>query len=79
MNPPSSPNDFGGAFVKPSLLVASAWKPCNWTDPAVSLHCATMMSCLEHPQCRSRFALVDHRGSPEHNERHRDCLLAKFR
>ena len=37
VNPPSWPNHFSGAFVKPTLLVASAWKPYNWTDPALSI------------------------------------------
>ena len=49
VTPPSWPNLFPGAFVKPSLLVASAWKPHGWLDPAVSLYCATMTSNLEHP------------------------------
>ena len=49
VTPPSWPNLFPGAFVKPSLLVASEWKPHGWLDPAVSLYCATMTSNLEHP------------------------------
>ena len=49
VNPPFWPNILSGTFEKPSLLVASAWSPCNWSDPVVSLFCATLTSCLEHP------------------------------
>ena len=48
VNPPSSPNFLVGSMVRPTLLVPSVWMPYGWSDPGLSLYCATQTANTEH-------------------------------